>query len=311
MGEFSIRDMSDDDLPEVLDLMRESLGESERLPRTPELFRWKHYDNPFGRSILLVAETDGRIVGLRAFMRWGLVDTDANLLRCVRPVDTATHPNYQRRGIFRALTEEAVEVARRDAVDLIFNTPNPQSGQGYLKMGWRSVGQIGVLVRPLRFALGSRAAIDLEEVLGSGSVVVEALPPARKPRGLRTPRTDSYLHWRFNAHPTVSYTAFGDAAGAVVAHAGLRNGRVEVIVADLLGDAAAPLRSVLRSARASYAVGWFSRGSAERRTAVRAGMLPVPGVRALTLVARPLTDTALEVADLQAWDLAMSDLELL
>ena len=35
-----------------------------------ELFVWKHLDNHFGRSIALVAEEDGGIVGLRAFMRW-------------------------------------------------------------------------------------------------------------------------------------------------------------------------------------------------------------------------------------------------
>ncbi len=40
--------------------------------RTPELFAWKHIDNPFGRSIILVAEAEGTIAGLRAFMRWEL-----------------------------------------------------------------------------------------------------------------------------------------------------------------------------------------------------------------------------------------------
>ena len=63
-------------------------------------------------------------------------------------MDTATHPDFQRRGIFSRLTEAAVEAARDDGVDLVFNTPNEKSGAGYLKMGWQEVGPIGVMVRP-------------------------------------------------------------------------------------------------------------------------------------------------------------------
>ena len=66
---ITIRSFEDGDLANVLELMRASLGESALLRRTGDLFSWKHFDNPFGRSILLVAEADGRIVGLRAFMR--------------------------------------------------------------------------------------------------------------------------------------------------------------------------------------------------------------------------------------------------
>ena len=132
----------------MLALLRSSLGETSLLQRTPDLFAWKHLDNPFGRSIILVADAGGTIAGLRAFMRWELTTPDGATLRCVRAVDTATHPDFQRRGIFSRLTEAAVEAAREDGVDLIFNTPNEKSGAGYLKMGWQEVGPIGVMVRP-------------------------------------------------------------------------------------------------------------------------------------------------------------------
>ena len=91
---------------------------------------------------------DGQIVGLRTFMRWDLVTGEGETLRCARAVDTATHPDHQGKGIFRRLTEEAVEVARDDGIAMIFNTPNEKSKPGYLKMGWREVGEIGALIRP-------------------------------------------------------------------------------------------------------------------------------------------------------------------
>ena len=148
MGEaVHVRSYRDEDLPAVLDLLRASLGESPLLQRTPELFRWKHVDNPFGPSVMLVAEVDETVVGLRAFMRWEL-DYGGDTIQCGRAVDTATHPDYLRRGIFRLLTMEALDVARDVGLQLIFNTPNERSRPGYLKMGWSDVGPIRVLVRP-------------------------------------------------------------------------------------------------------------------------------------------------------------------
>ena len=70
-----------------------ALGGGPAGSRPAEFFRWKHLENPFGRSFMLVAEADGRIVGLRAFMRWEFVAGDG-AFRAVRAVDTATHPDY-------------------------------------------------------------------------------------------------------------------------------------------------------------------------------------------------------------------------
>ena len=99
----TVRPYADHDLGGVLELLRAALGETPVLKRTPELFAWKHFNNPFGRSILLVAEAEGTIAGLRAFMRWELMTADGTTLRCVRAVDTATHPEFQRRGLAKAL----------------------------------------------------------------------------------------------------------------------------------------------------------------------------------------------------------------
>jgi hypothetical protein len=56
---------------------------------------------------------------------------------------------------------------------------------------------------------------------------------------------------------------------------------------------------------------WFSPGSPERAAAVRSGLVPVPRVTALTLMAKPLQDLEVDVESMSSWDLAISDLELL
>ncbi|MET1012133.1 MAG: GNAT family N-acetyltransferase, partial [Actinomycetota bacterium] len=111
--DIGIRPYEDADEARVLRLLDDALGGGPAGRRTVDLFRWKHVDNPFGRSMMLVAESDGRIVGLRAFMRWRFL-SGSRLLSAVRAVDTATHPDYQGRGIFSKLTREALEVLRVD-----------------------------------------------------------------------------------------------------------------------------------------------------------------------------------------------------
>ncbi len=313
---FDVRHFTDADLPEVLDVMRASLGESALLARTPELFAWKHLDNPFGRSIVLVAESGGRIVGLRAFMRWELATPEGATLRCVRAVDTATHPDFQRRGIFRTLTMAAIDEATADGVDLVFNTPNPQSGAGYLTMGWVRVGDIGVLAMPGRGLLRRRpdpaALPDGEDWLRHPVPATGLVAANRRSPGLRTPRTAAYLAWRFAGHPTARYFRVDAGGATAVVRPNIRSGRRELVVSDVFGSR--PGRAIgaaFSAGRAAYLAGWFSEGSPERSAAVRRGMFPVPRLSALTLVARPLRTLPLAVDTLDAWDLASSDLELL
>ncbi len=312
----TIRPYADVDLEGVLELLRASLGETPLLRRTPELFAWKHFLNPFGRSILLVAEADAKIVGLRAFMRWDLAAPDGTKLRCVRAVDTATHPEYQRRGIFRRLTVAALEHAEAAGIDVVFNTPNPKSGAGYLTMGWCEVGHIGVLAAPgaglLRGGIATDRLPEIADYLPTWSPVADLRITDRPPRGLRTPRTADYLRWRFAQHPTARYAGIASGDSIAVVRPNIRNGRRELVLSDVFGPRPArAVSAVLRRNRAAYVAGWFSKGSPERKAATRRGMLAIPTVTTLTLVAKPLRPLPLNVSTLDDWDLASSDLELL
>jgi len=191
VADLVTREAVADDVHPILAVLKASLGETPLLRRTPELWSWKHEVNPFGPSIVLVATSGERVVGVRALMRWRLTTPRGGIIECVRPVDTATHPEFERQGIFRRLTMEGLEVARDRGIDLVFNTPNPKSGAGYLSMGWREVGDIGVLVRP---RVGSAVVGSAQHVPSLGEVVPVSKPfqpidvPDRPARGLRTCR---------------------------------------------------------------------------------------------------------------------------
>lgn len=311
VNRIAVREFEMQDLPEVLRLLETALGTGPQQKRSAEWFQWKHIANPFGKSIMLVATAHEQIVGLRAFMRWDLRTPDNDIVRCVRAVDTATHPDYQRRGIFRTLTESALEVAADVGVHMVFNTPNAKSGAGYLKMGWEEVGPIGVMLAPHPLRVFATSDGDTP-LLAQPERAVNLNVVDRKPRGLRTPRTRDYLEWRFDGNPNAQYHKVTKGNGLAVLRSNVRNGRPELVISDLFGDDAHhAARTARRLSRAAYLVGWFSKGSPERRAAIRAGIFAVPMLKALTLVVRPIGDVPTGVRSLQTWDLSMGDMELL
>ena len=250
LAPVDVRPYEDRDEEAVLRLLEASLGGGPAGSRPAAFFRWKHLENPFGRSYLLVAEAEDRIVGLRAFMRWRFAAGDRTL-RAVRAVDTATHPEFQGKGVFSLLTRRALEDLR-DQADLVFNTPNEKSLPGYLKMGWQVVGSIPIYVRvrrPARFvrhAWASRraeagAAIPRKvDATPAGEALdataVEELLRAGEPfAGISTQRTIEYLRWRYGDAPLLDYRAASEPGRALaIFRVRPRGALVEATVSELI-----------------------------------------------------------------------------
>jgi len=130
---MEIREAKETDISEIVKVLKASLGE-DQLELSEKVWHYKHIDNPFGKSIVLIAVENEKIIGVRAFMRWEWKYA-SNKYSALRAVDTATHPQHQGKGIFKKLTLKAVELAKSNNDNFIFNTPNEQSRPGYLKMG--------------------------------------------------------------------------------------------------------------------------------------------------------------------------------
>lgn len=340
---FRVVPLEEVPLDEVLDLLRLALGEGP-LGRSEEVFHWKHRASPFGPSpgLAAVAE-DGTLVGVRLFQRWRLAAGGAELA-AARAVDTATHPEWRRRGVFRRLTLELVERLRGEGAALIFNTPNPHSRAGYLAMGWRSVGRAPLLVRPLRpgrlataIIRGVRAnatstpprapagTAPVAELLADPAAAALFSGPWADETRLHTPRSTGYLRWRYAETPAgaPAYGALwrleGAAGAAVIARQRRRRGLSEVLICELMvrgdqGDrlARSLVGKIAASSHADYLAAVAVRGTPERRILRAAGFLPV-GRRGPWLTVRELAPPAVPVAPAtwRGWRPAAGDLELL
>lgn len=259
MAELSIRRATDDDLPEILDVSTRALGWDATDPNE-SFFRWKHLENPAGRSPMWVAVDDdtGRVAGFRSMMRWRYRNPSGAALQAVRAVDTATHPDHQRKGVFRLLTTACVDELSADGVDFVFNTPNEKSRPGYLRMGWVDAGRLpvrftvsGVGALP-RLARARTAARKWSEPLTVGvtidTVADDLAAAVRPPDGIATDRSADHLRWRYGFEPLHYRVVQTDAAAGVV-RLRRRGPAVEAVVAEIVSPSVAATRGVLRSIR--------------------------------------------------------------
>jgi len=135
------------DLEQIVSLFEVCLGSDGGAP-TVEFWNWKHNQNPGGISPVILAWDNDKLVGIRAFMCFKFHDNNG-VIKAYRPVDTATHPDYQGKGIFKNLTLSLIEDLKKiNQSAFIFNTPNDQSKPGYLKMGWIEWGRPLIQILP-------------------------------------------------------------------------------------------------------------------------------------------------------------------
>ena len=199
----------------MIELLKMSLGES-TIPKSESLWNWKHEENPFGHSYVLLAEENNELVGLRAFMKWGW-QWQGKTYHAIRAVDTATHPAHQGKGIFKKLTLHQIGICKQEGVSFVFNTPNTQSKPGYLKMGWVEQGKLPLKFKILRpFSLAYGRLFEKGKVANTEERVSPSSPwdPAianlvssvvTQPDLLSSKVSPAYISWRYANNPLFGY----------------------------------------------------------------------------------------------------------
>lgn len=222
---MEIRTATERDVPLIVELLKKSLGE-ELMPKSKEYWQWKHVDNPFGKSPVILAFENDTLVGVRAFMRWQWRSA-GQIFESVRAVDTATHPEYQGRGIFKKLTLELLDYCQREKWHFVFNTPNNNSKPGYLKMGWKEAGKLPIsipVVHPFSIAL-NMSRLRQSSVSGNDSGETSYLQhpgleellkenAGRCKDQIITSHSISSLRWRYQSVPVAKYFTRGLQTGS-------------------------------------------------------------------------------------------------
>lgn len=343
---YIIRDYQNEDEEAVLKLIQMGLGGGPSGTREKSFWQWKHFENPFGKSITLVAVAEsGELIGLRTFMRWKYRVGESNI-NAVRAVDTVTHPEYRRYGVFSKLTSEAVTRVRSDGADLIFNTPNEQVLPGYLKLGWHYVSLVQPMVKILNYPrfistyLLKRGKGHTSGQLRASDVFTRELPKIvdflNTSRGIQalidannriranyisTNQSIAYLSWRYSGHHfgdyrILSYEKNNKLLACAILRPSTRFGLKEVVIVEILLSStdeeivASLLREMKNCVCADHLIGFFPQGSIHRRSLRKFGFHQVPRQGQNFTVNLFNANCQRDPLSFHNWHLSLGDLEV-
>jgi len=126
---FSIRKMTIEDVPAVAELDKISFS----LPWPERSFQFEVVNNSASRC--WVADVDGRVVGM--IVAWLFVDE-------IHIANLATHPDFRRQGIARALLLQVLKLAVADGAVTSFlevRESNLAAQEMYRKFGYENTGR--------------------------------------------------------------------------------------------------------------------------------------------------------------------------
>lgn len=278
---IGIERLTEADIPAVLSLLSHTFGR----PFTPAWFKWKHRSSPWGKSPGWIATDEVGLVGVRLFLPWRFEGNERER-KAMRPCDTVTVSRARGKGVFRRLTEHAVERLGEET-EFLFNTPNEQSRPGYHKMGfveWEEVGQRAGVVWP------------------KGAQLTEDAIPLSHQAGLGTARSSDFIDWRYRRCPVYDYQimalAQADGPNGIVARVGTRRGVRMLVVEECWGGHSQEVALVRAASKALGArIVWVS-----------------DSLKHTARISTPRRPTVVTRFDLRAWDplppsLSLGDIE--
>lgn len=248
-------------------------------PRTfrgSSYWNWVHKNNPLGfhgedGDIWIAEGSNGSIVGYYGTVRTPLWYFGRENVFAGQVTQLATHPDYQRQGIYKTLADQASLDAKENGFELLLGYPNANSFRASysrrkrelftrvlandyhlildvqsfvrtkhsraLARAARSL-QIELRSSPKRTEKSSEASKDHELTEGFKEDVYDVWTSVRGSYDIGTNRTKSYLEWRYHqnweSYKIVSAMKNGDTQGFVVYRLASKEGVATIKVADLV-----------------------------------------------------------------------------
>jgi GNAT superfamily N-acetyltransferase len=149
--DWKILDGNEKDMERILSLRKLVFGEEEKDKLDPRFWKWEFIKNPHGKALIYMVVEGEKIIGHFADLPRRFFVKGQKVLGTLS-LDLMVHPEYQRRGIFEKMGRYAIQ--RVDALNGLFLMAYPireETIHGLMKIGWKKVVKLPVLVYPIRF----------------------------------------------------------------------------------------------------------------------------------------------------------------
>ncbi len=209
-----IREYRNEDKNQVLDLLNRNFEKQQHLSiiRDNEWWEWKYEKNIFGKPIIYVAESSKNIIAVRPLWPWRL-NIRGKELSCFQPLDSVVDEGFRGKGLFSEITRKVINENIAD-IDIIFNFPNKQSIDAYLKLGWSLVGKLQWYIKINRpfgtFNLHKHySGFKSLKLEADDSITFDKVGNLEEcisfDGKLKTKRNNAFLAWRYLDHPKINY----------------------------------------------------------------------------------------------------------
>lgn len=111
-----------------------------------ERFLYKHIENPNRLNLYYIHMSESnKTIGTNCFNGAKAVST-VNQFMIAQSCDTAVVPEARGKGVFVNMIDKAVEILKDQKVDLMVGFPNNNSYHGFMKLGWKHIGNYKTLI---------------------------------------------------------------------------------------------------------------------------------------------------------------------
>jgi len=255
-------------VPDVLNLFRLSFNRE----YDPADWSWRYLENPFYDPIIKLMFDGSVLVGYYAVSLTPLY-VFGNVHKVALSVDTMTHPEYRRRGIFVKLAEECYSTCVENGVVAVYGFPNQNSADGFFtKLQWQKGKPVREYVLNCDYSeLSVSSELVVQSSFSSNTLDTIWSEVGKKHFNVAVTRTKDYLAWRLGSRPTGGvkgkYSLLLDVGGRGYLVFKVFNGEVETkchimcmlasdsVVAGNLIDAA---RAAAKAGSCSVLTTWLS-----------------------------------------------------
>lgn len=157
MFEFVEADCSDESLQKYAKLFSVCFPSAKHL--TPEYLRWLYRDNPCGQVVGMDAYVDRDLVAHYACIP-SEIELRGTPAKSLLSLNTATHPDYQGKGLFTKLAAMTYELGLKLGHTVVYGVANANSTPGFVrKLGFQNVGSLEA-----RVGFGQPISVNWEKV---------------------------------------------------------------------------------------------------------------------------------------------------
>ena len=110
-----------------------------------EYLNWLYYKNPAGKVLGFNAFYKTKIVAHYALIP-SKVFIKGKLYNCLLSLNTATHPDFQKKGLFSKLAMLSIKEAKKNKYEAIYGVANYNSSLGFKKIGFKLLSYLDVLL---------------------------------------------------------------------------------------------------------------------------------------------------------------------